>query len=322
MGKKRGKFIYYSIAFLIPVITLLINIYRKDCYPFGNEFSILIGDSKDQYVQFFQLLYDRITEGKSFLFSWDTGMGFDFLSNCWYYMSNPCNWLILLFGRDHIELGMVCVILLQVGGCAVTSMYYFMHSKINKMQTEKWNTVVCLLFSIAYALCDYVLAYKLNIMWMMGLMITPLIMLGVEYLVDKNDGRLYGILLFLGFVSNFYFAWFLCIWAVICFIEQKKVDRKHWEKAFFKFIFTSITAALCAAVILVPAYFAVLTRNNVSWHTMSELGLGYHDDPGNFFNGFFWAHNLLIVGETIFTQNNYCGVFVLVFMLIYFLINI
>ncbi len=315
--KHKNKF-FYMISFAIPVLTLLISMAIKQCYPFGEDCSTLIGDSRNQYIQFFQLLYDRIAEKKSFLFSWDTGMGFDFLSNFWYYMSNPCNWIVLLFGRTHIELGMICSILLQTGGCAVAFMYFLMHTQMNRIKTEKWNIYVCMLFSSAYALCDYILAYKYNLMWMLGLMVVPLIMLGTEYLVQKQDSRLYMVTLFLGFISNFYFAWFLCIWAVICFIEQSKENFKHWKKAFFRFVSSSVITALCAAFVLIPSFLAVLGRNNSNWYSISDFGIGRHDDLGNFINGFFWAHDLKIVGEDLFTQNNYCGIFVIVLSVVYF----
>lgn len=315
---KKRKYLYYILAFMIPVTVMLVMMYQARCYPFGSDFSALIGDADDQYINFFKLLYDRVIEGKSFLFSWDTGMGFDFLTNFFYYLSNPCTWIVLLFGKQNIEFGMVCSILLQVGGCSVTAMYYLIHSKINQRKTERWNAFACLVFATAYSLCDYNLAYRFNLMWMMGWMLIPLLMLGVEYLVDKNDGRLYGILLFIGFVSNFYFAWFLCIWSVICFINQKKENFRHWKKAFLKFVFTSVVSALCAAFVLVPSFMAVVSRSDQDWLTIADFSFSFHSRLGNFLNGFFWGHSMSMMGKVVFTQNNYCGIFIIVLCFVYF----
>ena len=55
--KHKNKF-FYMISFAIPVLTLLISMAIKQCYPFGEDCSTLIGDSRNQYIQFFQLLYD------------------------------------------------------------------------------------------------------------------------------------------------------------------------------------------------------------------------------------------------------------------------
>lgn len=57
---------------------MVFTMYKTQCYPFGEEYSILIGDARAQYIHFYRMLFDRLAENKSFLFSWDTGMGFDF----------------------------------------------------------------------------------------------------------------------------------------------------------------------------------------------------------------------------------------------------
>lgn len=317
MNKGKNRIIFYIIAFAIPIVMILFGMFLMTAYPFGNEWTMLLGDASNQYVQFFRILFDRLAEGKSFLFSWDSGMGYDFLTNYWYYLSDPFNLIVLLFGKNHIELGMICVILLQSGACAVSAMYYFMHTGINKMKDEKCNPVLCLLFSTAYALCDYILAYKCNMMWLMGMILIPLLMLGVEYLVEKNDSRLYGILLFIGFISNFYYAWFLCIWAIICFIEQRKQNFEHWKQSFIKFAVSSIVSALCAGFVLIPSYLSVLSKGNGNWYTIGDFKVGQHALLGNFFSGFFWSHNMMMLGEKMFTQNNYCGVFTFILVFVY-----
>lgn len=317
MKKNKVYYLYYIIAFLIPVAVTLIILYKTSCYPFGDTFTILVGDARDQYVNFFRLLYDRITEGKSFLFSWDTGMGFDFYSNFCYYLSNPCNWIVLLFGKQNIELGMICTILLQNGCCAVTAMYFLMHSKINRMKEEKWNGWLCVLFATAYSMCDYIMAYRFNMMWLFGMAIVPLLMLGIEYLYEKGDGRLYGITLFLGFVANFYFSWFLCIWALLCCVEQNKKTIREWFRSFLKFVIVSVISALCASVILVPSFLNVFSRNSDDWVTISDYGIAMHAAPENFLSGFFWGHDLSMIGEQLFTQNNYCGIFVIILAVLY-----
>lgn len=317
MCKKKKANVLYIIAFMIPVLMMIIMIYKAKAYPFGDDHTILIGDTQYQHVHFYRMLFDRIAEHKSFLFSWDAGMGFDFYTCFWYYLANPVNLIILLFGKNHIELGMICSIMIQVGGCSVTALYYLLHSKINKMKDEKWNLPVCLLFSTAYAMCDYILAYRFNVMWLMGMMLIPLLMLGVEYLVDKQDARLYGILLFLGFISNYYYAWFLCIWSVICFIEQEKKTFFQWKKAFIQFVGTSVLSALCASAILLPSYLSALGRKSEDWFTLSDFKMSFHASVGDFINGFFWGHSMALTGDDFYTQNNYCGIFTIILVCLY-----
>ncbi len=173
--------------------------------------SILIGDAGDQYLSFFTELYNRIKNGQSLLFSWNGGMGYDFYSNLMYYLMSPFNLLALCFGGYSMECGMIVTMAVEIGGCAVTALYYFRHSYLNSMKHGRLNDGVTLLFSVSYAMCNYILAYQYNMMWLTGLMLVPLVMLGIEKIVRKQDYRLYVVTLFLTLVTNFYFAWFVCI---------------------------------------------------------------------------------------------------------------
>ena len=73
MEKKKirsRKIVKYGMAFLIPIICIVIHMMMTDCYPFGKN-TILLGDSNTQYYAFFVELSGRIRQGKSIFFSWD-----------------------------------------------------------------------------------------------------------------------------------------------------------------------------------------------------------------------------------------------------------
>ena len=55
MEKKKirsRKIVKYGMAFLIPIICIVIHMMMTDCYPFGKN-TILLGDSNTQYYAFF-----------------------------------------------------------------------------------------------------------------------------------------------------------------------------------------------------------------------------------------------------------------------------
>lgn len=313
-GKKRSWGLYV-LAFCVPVIGLLVHMLIGKCYPFGDN-SILLGDAKDQYLSFFKELYDRLKNGQSLLFSWNGGMGYDFYCNMMYYLMSPFNLMALCFGRYSMELGMIVTMAVEIGMCAVSALYYFRHTYINSMEHGRINDGVTFVFSIAYAMCNYILAYQYNLMWLTSLILVPLVMLGIEKIVRKQDYRLYIVTMILVFVVNFYFAWFVCLLSFFWFIDQNRGGCKAWMKCFVKWFLVSVCAALAAAAVLIPCYILVRSRNdnftNASSYTWNTIG-----NIGNFIQSFFWGHALDIAGHDLFTVNSYCGIAIVVLMVCY-----
>ena len=314
-NKKTNNFIYYLLAFLIPVVCLIIHMIIKGCYPFGDN-TILLGDSNAQYLGFFREWLEQIEDGGSFFFDWNGGLGYEFYTTYWYYLASPFNWIVLLLGHKYVELGMVISLLLQIGGCGVTACYYFTHSKINKMEKGVSNNLLCVLFSLAFSVCNFILINQYNMIWLTSLLFMPLVLLGIEKLVDNKDGRLYGISLFLVFVTNFYFAWFICLFAIVWFIDQKKDNIKSGLKSFVHFAGMSALSAMCAAAVLIPCYFFVLGRND-NWIDFSDYAINTFGNIGDFFQGFFWGNEIELNASYMFTYNYYCGIFVLFLAIAY-----
>lgn len=69
-----------------------------------------------------------------------------------------------------------------------------------------------------YALSAYSAAYSWNIMWLDCIVLIPLIMLGLEKLVDENKCYLYCISLGLCIFTNYYISIMVCISVCLYFI--------------------------------------------------------------------------------------------------------
>ncbi len=312
--KKRCIWLYF-VAFAIPVLTMLAHMFLTNCYPFGGN-TILIRDADSQYVPFLNYMVEKIKSGGSLQFDWHSGLGNDYYATFFYYLASPFNLLMFLFGSSHMELGALVIFLVQIGGCGVTALYFFRHTKYNRLTTGK--NMMSLLFAMGYVMCDYILAYQYNFIWLINLMLTPLVLLGIEYMVDRRDYRLYFVSLFLTLITNFYFAWYVCIFAVIYFIDQHYDGAKDFFKKFLKFVCASVVAALCAAVVLIPCYLTVFNRDEDSyWYTLDMLGYGYFGKFSDFISGFFFGHEIDSLGFEAFVNNNYCGIFTIIFILIF-----
>ena len=69
----------YILSFIIPIILMGIIYAVIGIYPFGNN-CLLHMDLYHQYCPFFSELHDKIINGGSLQYSWDLGLGSDFVS--------------------------------------------------------------------------------------------------------------------------------------------------------------------------------------------------------------------------------------------------
>ncbi len=309
MKQKVCKFWKYVIAALLPVVCIVIHMAIDRCYPFGNN-TILLGDANGQYYAFFNELSDKIRDGGSLLFSIDKGLGYDFYSNFFYYLASPFNLIALVLGRTDMEIGMIVTMCVQVGICGASMTYYLSHSFRNKMEHGRINDAVCIVLGLAYSMCDYIVAYQYNMMWLISFILAPFIMLGVENMVRGGDRRLYFAAMVMAFVFNFYFSWFLAILAVVWFIDVQEYGWREFWRSGLRFASTSVVAAFCSCFVLVPCFLAIMQRHTEKDMTIITNGTVLNN-IADYIQSFFWGNEVNISGSELYGRNSYVGIFVI-----------
>ena len=190
--------IVYIIAFFIPVIIFTALYFAREIFPFGNN-CYLRSDMYHQYAPFFSELWYKIRNAESLTYSWDIGMGTNFTSLYAYYLASPANWIIVLFPQKYMIEIMNTLIILKLSLSSVSMTHYISRHFSNK-------NICIALFGLFYAFSGYVAAYSWNIMWLDCLILVPLIMLGLERLVNEDKCFLYCISLGLCIFTNYYIA--------------------------------------------------------------------------------------------------------------------
>ena len=301
---------------MVPIICLLIHMYIRGCYPFGDN-TILLGDANAQYYWFEKMLLEKIKNGDSILFSWQAGMGFEFYQNFFYYLGSPFNVIAMIIGNWDMELGVVVTMLIQIGMCSATMLYYLGHTSRNAIRTDKMNVPLCMTFAVAYSMCDYIIAYQYNYIWLISLMLAPLVMLGVERLTEGRGAGFYIVTLTLVFITNFYFAWFICILSFVWYVDCCRGTVKQVLRMTGRYIGSSVWAVAISAFVLVPCFLAVKGRSNV---TLQKYGVQWNTrgSIGEFIYGFFWGSPIDQAGHDYFNDNNYVGIAVIFLVLLYF----
>lgn len=258
------KYNYLYLTFLLGLIIIVSVYVLQEVAPFGRN-SMLTIDFFHQYGPMLAELYDRIHSGESLIFSFNTGLGLPFFRNFFNYLSSPLNILIFLFKRKDLIMSYSVIIGIRSIISAITTTYY-----LRKKFDTKTPTIIGL--GLLYAYSAYFTAYYWNIMWLDGLIFLPLIVLGIENIINKNNGILYTISLALMLYSNYFIGYMLCIFSCIYFIAYiiikfKKKKIKKLLKSCLLFTICSLIAGALNAWALIPM-FEALTSTNA---TMGEI---------------------------------------------------
>ena len=236
------------LAFLFPFGIMFLILIERGIYPFGDE-SFLHMDMYHQYMPFFAEFLHKLKNGESLLYSWNVGLGSNFLALFAYYLASPSNWLVVLCPEKYLMEFMTFLIVIKTALCGVT---FFQYLKYH-FKEERYSMV---LFSCFYALSGFMAAYNWDIMWLDNVILAPLIILGLEKLFYEKKFLLYTLTLGFSILSDYYLSIMICIFVVLYFLVLLFTEPGRW-KALFSFALSSLLAAGLAAVLLLPTYFAL-----------------------------------------------------------------
>ena len=249
---KNTKWKYSALAFMIPFVGLLVlRLISSIC--FNGQYSMLYSDQYHQYYPFFVAFRNALRSGDSLLFSWDVGMGMDYLGLISYYLASPLNLLTVIL-PESMMLGYFSA--LMPIKLSLASLFF---SIFLKKLYSKDDYSLCI-FGSFYGLCAWALGYQWNIMWLDTFALLPLVALGAIFLLRDKKFILYTITLFLSLFSNYYIGFFTCIFVLLTFICYQICRWSGFKRFCADFIriaaFSALAIAL-TAVLFLPALKAL-----------------------------------------------------------------
>ena len=240
------------LSFLIPLAVMCGIFIINGVYPFGDE-SFMHSDMYHQYVPFLSEMQSKLKSGDSLFYSWNVGIGSNFLALYGYYMASPINWLVVLVPDQYLIEFMTWLVALKIGLCGFTFCFYL-------TRHFKTKSFVLVPFAIFYELSGFLAAYNWNVMWLDCIVLFPLIAVGLEALVKEGKYKLYCISLALCILSNYYISIMVCIFLVLYFLLQlvcSHMSLRQMGAAAVRFALFSLLAGGLAAVLLIPEYAAL-----------------------------------------------------------------
>ena len=208
--KHGRKWNNLAMAFAMPFLLMLCLMISAGCTPFGEK-SMLYSDCWHQYFPFFKAFRQAILDGESLLFSWDVGMGLDYLGLISYYLASPLNLLSVLLPESWVLPYFSMLVPIKMG---LASLFFavFLKKLFHK------DDISIALFGSFYGLCAWALGYQWNIMWLDSFAMLPLVALGTVLLLRDKKYILYTVSLALAVLVNYYIGFFVCIFVLLVFI--------------------------------------------------------------------------------------------------------
>ena len=224
----------------------------KGVFPFGAR-TVLYSDCKAQYFPFIQELQQKLQNGGSLLYSWNTGVGSNFLAMIGYYIASPLNFLTIFIPEKYMTTALAIIIMTKLS-CASLFTGIFIKNVFRR------NDLSLVAFGCCYAFCSFTMGYYWNIIWLDGVALLPLIALGVYKLIFKKKYKLYVISLAIAMTANYYIGFMLCVFTALWFFmlwikyPKYKEKKKDFLYSLGSIAFFSVIAIGMSAIIVLPSY--------------------------------------------------------------------
>lgn len=268
-NQKRERAFLYLVSFGLPVIVLLFIFKSQGFYPFGHR-TLFIMDMRDQYLEFYASLRNVAGGDDSLFFSWSRSMGGNYLGLFAYYMASPLSFLTILFPVGKLPAAIALLTLLKIGlaGASFAHLGQYVWKRANvsegslKKRTEGGmgsgsGVSVIIPLAVSYALLSYNMVYSMCLMWLDGVIFLPLVVLGVEKILDGQSGFCLMASLAALFVCNYYtgymvgiFTGIFTIYGILCGINKKNI--REWGKKLLRAGIAALLALGLSAPLLLP----------------------------------------------------------------------
>ncbi|MBQ4486166.1 MAG: YfhO family protein, partial [Oscillospiraceae bacterium] len=234
---------------------LLLSLYNviQGIFPFG-EYTFLRKDLYHQYLPFLAEFRRRLTEGSGLRYSFRLGLGAPFYPLYVYYLSDPFNYLSVLIPEEHLLEYMTFVAYIKMSLAASFMCRYLRYKGKNE------RIVYAVILGVCYGMSGFMAAYDWNVMWLWGIALAPLVLMGAEKIANGESALLYTLTMTLTVMTNYYIAMVVGIFLIPYFITVSIDNFKGIKNTFRSWItlfFSTILSAALSAFLLLPEAAAI-----------------------------------------------------------------
>ncbi|GHV13083.1 copper ABC transporter permease [Clostridia bacterium] len=271
----------HIVSFCVPFFLMLFAFSAIKIYPFGEQ-QIMVIDSWHQYFPFLSELQTKLQAGDSLLYSWNTGGGTNFLALMSYYASTPLYFLSVFWPHEYLREFMMIITVVKISLAGLLFSIYLrgmvtrraakrgeLVQSVDKKLVDRNVGLAIVGFSVLYALSAYAVGYYWCIMWLDCMALLPLVILGLENLVENGKFVLYAVAIGLTVICNYYIGFFVCEFAalyfvVYFFVKTPKINFSTIVKKGGLAVGASLLGVGLSAFIMLPAYYVLQYTGNAA----------------------------------------------------------
>ena len=284
MSKKK---VVYLTSFFLPIGIMLVSWIINGFFPFGAK-SLMAVDFNAQYIGLYAYLKHFFLNGdwNSFFYSFSKSIGGGMLGIWGFNLISPFNLLYFFFSEQNFQWAVMLTIGLRYGVMGLTWTHFF----VKRYNGLEKNPAFLPIFGSLYALNGFNVSYQMNPIFYDGMIMLPLVLMGVEEVLDRTGAKRYVLLLALALLLHFYMGYMICIFVVIyaLFYLFKSKDRT-FKQGFLQLLqlgLYSILAVGLVAFIIVPILMSLVsTKGGLESKLLFEWKLQI--DPLDIFSKLF-----------------------------------
>ena len=274
--------IWYGVLTFGIVFLIMMILYKALAFaPFG-ERHLATMDANIQYLDFFSYFKDVLVGENDLSYTFGKTLGGNNIAVFSYYLSSPFNLLVVFFEKTELLTFFDIIVALKFGTAAVTFSCFLW----GRFQGRVKESIVILL-SVCYALSQYNIAQNSNIMWLDGVYLLPLILLGVYKLVRYKKILLLSVSVGLSIIFNWYTGGINCLFSILWFLFELlylivEQDKNTWRNDIGKvvavglrYVCAMILGVMLSASIFLPTVLALQGgRAGFDWYLLDNTLIG------------------------------------------------
>lgn len=303
------KLLPYFMTGMLTGITLIIMLYALKIYPFGDK-AYLWADA-DQYFGI-ESYFGSLLGKNDIFYSWGNVLGGNALAELAYYSFSPFNVIFILF-HDHMIFAAHFVAYIKIIASALAFCYCLLST------CDEKNILIKATLSTCYAFMGYMVFYGWNTSWMDGVILLPLMYVGIRKIIQNKNIFLYVFSLAVAVISNFYIGFMLCIGSFILYVVQLLLSDGKFadniKKSFIKYMFASLVGVGISAFLLIPTYLGLPSDRSLTIFDLFK-DMSFNTTPAEILSGLF-------TGQSNTLKENapliYVGMFVLILDILFFI---